>query len=282
MKDRSAHVRILFEQNNDFEYMLARIEDAFDSNWWAKIRGQPSARSLSTSLGMEGTYTLPFFNILYSHIPPDLSLLFENLSTQGSSTSETPKSLLRAYLSSLPTPTAIQSAIASLTRLILVHTANHFKCSHLALGTSLTSYSISLINAIAQGDGFHIPEESFEEWRDPLSLGGDKNEERSVKVVRPLRDVGMKECAAWAYWKGLSIVGREALPGFTAKRTIGGLTKSRSIVIFFLQGSNYCLYQGFVVGLEKDYPSTVSTIARTCEKLAPKDEINGRCALCER
>lgn len=38
----------------------------------------------------------------------------------------------------------------------------------------------------------------------------------------------------------------------------------------------------FIVGLEKDFPSTVSTIARTCGKLAPKDEQGENCALCER
>ena len=36
------------------------------------------------------------------------------------------------------------------------------------------------------------------------------------------------------------------------------------------------------MGLEKDYPSTVSTIARTCSKLAPKDDKGENCVLCER
>jgi hypothetical protein len=40
----------------------------------------------------------------------------------------------------------------------------------------------------------------------------------------------------------------------------------------------------FIIGLERDYPSTVSTIARTCGKLAPKpqSDIAQRCFLCER
>lgn len=37
----------------------------------------------------------------------------------------------------------------------------------------------------------------------------------------------------------------------------------------------------FIVGLEKDYPSTVSTIARTCGKLAPKVGSARACMLCE-
>ncbi|KAH8118228.1 hypothetical protein DFH11DRAFT_1573124 [Phellopilus nigrolimitatus] len=161
-----------------------RIEDAFDSRWWANV-----------NLNKE-----------------DLPLRLQNLASQSA---EDPVTLLRTYLTSLPTPTAVQSAIATLTRLVLVHTARHLRCSHLALGTSLTSLAVSLINSIAQGGGFNVPEESFEEWRDPSNFGPE----------------------------------------------VSG---------------------GFIVGLERDYPSTVSTIARTCAKLAPKDDASDCCVLCER
>jgi len=36
------------------------------------------------------------------------------------------------------------------------------------------------------------------------------------------------------------------------------------------------------MGLEKDYPSTVSTITRTCAKLVSKDEPAGTCSICQR
>jgi len=36
------------------------------------------------------------------------------------------------------------------------------------------------------------------------------------------------------------------------------------------------------MGLEKDYPSTVSTITRTCTKLMSKDEAAGTCLICQR
>ena len=38
----------------------------------------------------------------------------------------------------------------------------------------------------------------------------------------------------------------------------------------------------FIMGLEKDYPSTVSTITRTCAKLVSKDEPAGTCPICQR
>ena len=42
------------------------------------------------------------------------------------------------------------------------------------------------------------------------------------------------------------------------------------------------LFSDFIIGLERDYPSTVSTIARTCAKVVPKFEADGRCELCNR
>lgn len=143
-----------------------------------------------------------------------------------------PKSLLRSYLSGLPTPTAVQSAIATLSRLILLYTTRHLRCSHLVLGTTLTSLSISLINSIAQGGGAHISEESYEEWYGgPRSLEFGEGSENGlgVRIVRPLRDVGMKECAAWAHWRGLMVPGKTSYPELSAKQTIGGLTKSKEL-----------------------------------------------------
>jgi len=41
-------------------------------------------------------------------------------------------------------------------------------------------------------------------------------------------------------------------------------------------------HQRVIMGLEKDYPSTVSTITRTCAKLVSKDEPAGTCLICQR
>ena len=38
----------------------------------------------------------------------------------------------------------------------------------------------------------------------------------------------------------------------------------------------------FVIGLERDYPATVSTIAKTCAKLASRGDTGTQCVLCER
>lgn len=126
-----------------------------------------------------------------------------------------------------------------LTRLLLQHTANATGCSHLLLGTSLTSLAISLISQVAQGGGFAIADERQEEWVPPPSPEdyGHESEgrhspqhshkqkkQRTVRVIRPLRDVGMKECAAWAWWRCLTVVGQHR-PEFSNRQSIGGLTK---------------------------------------------------------
>lgn len=58
----------------------------------------------------------------------------------------------------------------------------------------------------------------------------DRNRTRKpyVRVIRPLRDVGRKECALWAWWRGLDVVGKERWPWSGAKQDIGTLTRGTS------------------------------------------------------
>ena len=164
---------------------------------------------------------------------------------------------------------------------MLLHTAASRRSSHLILGTSLTSLSINLISGIAQGAGFSVAEEAKEEWNPKLENG------ITVRIVRPLRDVGMKECALWAWWCGLSIVGTST-PLNGGKHGIGSLTQGDWIDISLKKNNNtnnqitYSVNTDFIYGLETDYPATVSTIARTCAKLAPKEASNNICVLCGR
>ncbi|KAI0661630.1 hypothetical protein C8Q70DRAFT_966052 [Cubamyces menziesii] len=255
MRDRTEEITQHVKRYDDLEFVPLRIQDAFDRSWWEKIGGKSFPSEIGASLA-------------------DEALFLQSLP----STSADPLTSLRAYLSSLPTPTAVTASIQTLTRLLLLHTALQTGSSHLVLGTSLTSLAVSLISGVAQGAGFNIREETQEEWTpEPETLMGldhapdasegsktGKKGKRTVRVVRPLRDVGMKECAAWAWWSGVPVVGKEKWVWAGAKPGIATLTKD------------------FIVGLEKDYPSTVSTIVRTCSKLAPKGEVSGKCILCGR
>lgn len=131
-----------------------------------------------------------------------------------------PSEALRLYLSSLPTQTAFATTIQTLIRRLLLQTAHSTESSHLLLGTSLTSLSIAHISSIAQGGGFVVREEAQEDWTPsaPTSL-----ESKKVRVMRPLRDVGMKECGVWVWWRGLHVVGRDRHS--SGKQGIGALTR---------------------------------------------------------
>ncbi|KAI0749411.1 hypothetical protein C8Q80DRAFT_1218582 [Daedaleopsis nitida] len=267
MQDRTDEIAQFVARYHDLDFVCLRIQDAFDRTWWEKIGGKMPASTKGVSL-------------------TDEALPVDYLPEAGQDAS----AALRAYLSSLPTPTAVHTSIQTLTRLLLLHTALQTGSSHLVLGTSLTSLAVSLISGVAQGAGFTMREETQEEWTpasdsglpvDPIPApdqdesghaghpkkkdkGAKQQSRRTVRIVRPLRDIGMKECAAWAWWARIPVVGKEKWVWPGAKPGIGTLTKD------------------FIVGLEQDYPSTVSTIVRTCGKLAPKGAVAGKCILCGR
>ncbi|KAF9048629.1 hypothetical protein BJ165DRAFT_1039560 [Panaeolus papilionaceus] len=211
-----------------FDFVPIRLEDAFDQSWWQSVGGGDLADSAS-SLGL-------------------------NITDQECS----PQTALRTYLASLSTRTAFYDAIQTLTRVLLLQTAAFKKASHLLLGTSLTSLSVNLISGIAQGAGFSVAEEAIEEWTPHPERG------MKLKIVRPLKDVGMKECAMWTYWCNLCVI-----PSLNTVENNG-------------RNAIHTLTRDFIFGLETDYPATVSTIARTCAKLAPKEAPSGVCILCQR
>ena len=167
----------------------------------------------------------------FQKISAKLSIHFTDLKLSrvpsSSSLDYSPINALRTYLSSLPTQTAFYSATQTLIRLLLLHTAASRNASHLILGTSLTSLSVNLISGIAQGAGFSVAEEAKEEWS-PRSENSI-----TVRIVRPLRDVGIKECALWAWWRGLPIVGTSTLSNGDGKHAIGSLTRGDLIQSIF-------------------------------------------------
>ena len=93
---------------------------------------------------------------------------------------------------------ALITPLADLTFKLLdgLHIAQSTNSSHVSLGTSLTSLAISLISGVSQGGGYNVPEETQEDRAPPLTLTGETG--RAIKLVRPLRDVGVRECGTYA------------------------------------------------------------------------------------
>ncbi|TEB34771.1 hypothetical protein FA13DRAFT_1625797 [Coprinellus micaceus] len=221
-KDRTEEVRAVIQAYSDpltkfeIDFIPLRLEDVFDVAWWKSV-------------------ALPM---------------------RHKDANATPLQSLHAYLSSLPTPTAVHSAISSLIRVLLLYTSASRNASHLLLGTSLTSLSMNTISGLAQGAGFALVSESIDE-------GWTPTHSQHINIVRPLRDVGIKESAFWAWWLKLPVAGRDRYPSTSS--SIDALTYN------------------FIMGLEKDYPSTVSTIARTIAKVTTKETgVEGGCILCQK
>ncbi|CAE6410400.1 unnamed protein product [Rhizoctonia solani] len=161
-----------------------------------------------------------------------------------------PTNALLVYLSSQPSSSARTTALRNLTRLLLQYTAQHTKSSHLLMGGSLTSYAVDLLDAVATGAGFSIRQVGEETWE-------------GIRIVRPLREITDKEVAAGCWWRRV-----EVMPANVMAREDNGITR---------------LTKAFITGLDRDFPSTVHTIARTCEKLAPKGGMSdSNCPLCAR
>lgn len=168
-------------------------------------------------------------------------------STPGLTT--TPASSLLTYLSAQPSTSARATALRTLIRLLLQYTAHQTGSSHLLLGSSLTSHAINLLDAVANGGGFSIRQIAEETWR-------------NIRIVRPLREIADKEVAAGIWWRHVGVMSR------MVGSSESGITR---------------LTKDFITGLDRNYPSTVHTIARTCDKLTPKGGMtHGRCPLCER
>ena len=58
MRDRTEEVRAVVEKYDGFKFIPLRIEDAFDSSWWAKMGRKPLKSDLALDLANEGILSL--------------------------------------------------------------------------------------------------------------------------------------------------------------------------------------------------------------------------------
>ncbi|KZW02942.1 hypothetical protein EXIGLDRAFT_759644 [Exidia glandulosa HHB12029] len=100
-----------------------------------------------------------------------------------------------------------------------------------------------------------------------VAHGAGYNLTPPARIVRPLCEISAKECAAYAHWRALRPLRSRGPPGMDS---VLGITRD------------------FIVRLDRDFPSTVSAVARTCAKVVPKRDSSSSagapltCALCER
>ncbi|KAL3972543.1 erythrocyte membrane protein band 4 [Sarotherodon galilaeus] len=167
--------------------------------------------------------------------------------------------MLQQLLGSVKTLTAREELLNTLRQHLLVHTARTEGYSKLMLGDSCTRLAVKLLTSISLGRGAQLAQDT----------GFSDSRYSDIILVRPMRDYSAKEIA---YYNHLFTVPSVVIPSVDTK-TVDKASIQR-------------LTESFVTKLQADFPSTVSTIYRTSEKLqsacmkSSGAERCDRCLLC--
>ncbi|KAK3509915.1 hypothetical protein QTP70_019394, partial [Hemibagrus guttatus] len=167
---------------------------------------------------------------------------------------------LEGLFSSLKTLTAKQDMLHTLRQHLILHTARINGYSKVMMGDSCTRLAIKLLTNISLGRGAALAADTaFSDSR-----YGD------VVMVRPMRDYSSKEIG---FYNRLFEVESVFIPGLDTKTAD--------------KASIQRLTESFVVKLQANFPSTVSTVYRTSEKLntasppqSSTTEAAAKCLLC--
>ncbi|KAM8859952.1 cytoplasmic tRNA 2-thiolation protein 2 isoform 2-T2 [Spinachia spinachia] len=163
--------------------------------------------------------------------------------------------LLQHLIGSAKTLTAREDLLSTLRQHLLVHTARAEGYSKVMLGDNCTRLAIKLLTSISLGRGAQLAQDTG--FLD--SRYGD------ILLVRPMRDYSAKEIA---YYNRLFSVPSVFIPSMETK------TMDKSSI--------QRLTESFVTKLQADFPSTVSTIYRTSEKLQTACRSSSTADLCDR
>uniref|UniRef100_A0A671LFE3 Cytoplasmic tRNA 2-thiolation protein 2 n=1 Tax=Sinocyclocheilus anshuiensis TaxID=1608454 RepID=A0A671LFE3_9TELE len=162
------------------------------------------------------------------------------LNIEDSAYSPEHKLALERLFSSMKTLTAKEDMLQTLRSHLILHIARENGYSKVMMGDSCSRLAVKLLSNIALGRGAALASDTG--FSDPRY--GD------VVIVRPMRDYSSKEIAFYSRMFNVPSV------------FISGLdTKTHD------KASIQRLTESFVTNLQFDFPSTVSTIYRTSEKL---------------
>ncbi|XP_003460962.2 cytoplasmic tRNA 2-thiolation protein 2 isoform X2 [Cavia porcellus] len=161
---------------------------------------------------------------------------------------------------SVQTLTAKEELLQTLRSHLILHVARAHGYSKVMTGDSCTRLAIKLMTNLALGRG------AFLAW----DTGFSDERHGDVVVVRPMRDHTLKEVA---FYNRLFAIPSVFTPAVDTKAPE--------------KASIHRLMEAFILQLQAQFPSTVSTVYRTSEKLvkAPREDCAGepegpRCLLC--
>ncbi|XP_067905341.1 cytoplasmic tRNA 2-thiolation protein 2 isoform X2 [Heterodontus francisci] len=180
----------------------------------------------------------------------DICDRFNNENT-GSSFSETSTSgkwpfilaqteAIKELFSSIKTLTAKEELLQTLRHHLLLYTARIKGYTKIMMGDSCTRLAVKLLTNISLGRGASLA----------IDTGFSDNRYGDIMIVRPMREYSSKEIA---FYNKLFDVPNIFTPAIDTKTSD--------------KASIHRLTESFVNKLQTDYPSTVSTVYRTSEKL---------------
>ncbi|XP_016052865.1 PREDICTED: cytoplasmic tRNA 2-thiolation protein 2 isoform X2 [Miniopterus natalensis] len=167
---------------------------------------------------------------------------------------------LSRLFDSVKTLTAKEELLQTLRTHLILHVARTHGYSKVMMGDSCTRLAIKLMTSLALGRG------AFLAW----DTGFSDERHGDVVVVRPMRDHTLKEIA---FYNRLFAIPSVFTPAIDTKAPE--------------KASIHRLMEAFMLRLQAQFPSTISTVYRTSEKLvkAPREGSAGdspgpRCLLC--
>lgn len=163
--------------------------------------------------------------------------------------------LLQQLIGSAKTLTAREDLLNTLRQHLLVHTARTEGYTKVMLGDSCTRLAVKLLTSISLGRGAQLAQDT----------GFSDSRYGDIMLVRPMRDYSAKEIA---YYNRMFSVPSVFMPGLDTKTTD--------------KSSIQRLTESFVTKLQADFPSTVSAIYRTSEKLQTAGQSSSTADPCDR
>ncbi|KAF9975663.1 Cytoplasmic tRNA 2-thiolation protein 2 [Actinomortierella ambigua] len=240
-----------------FPFHGVRIEDIYDPEWTESEKSHSGAILLTC---------LPMEQLAISGQAADLvAQLYPSPQEQSSAE---PRRLSRAekvqrlqqLLGALTTLTAKETMLDHIRQRLLTKLTKMARCDALIMGSSATKMAIQILELTALGRGYALPHETalVSTW-----VSG-------CKTIRPLKDILQRELELFNTLKGIDTIpgnGVDFEPTLQAKgvaKSIGRLTSA------------------FIVGLDKEFPSTAATVCKTAAKLTMPAEatFQNRCPVC--
>ncbi|EPZ36106.1 hypothetical protein ROZALSC1DRAFT_31508 [Rozella allomycis CSF55] len=141
----------------------------------------------------------------------------------------------------------------SVIRRIIVEKAKEASCSFALFGDSATKTAANILANVSDGRGFSLP----------LDTGISDPSEQNLMIVRPMSDHIEKEISLYCHFEGL---------------------KPSEYFVKDSSTNTHSLTMNFIRGLDKDFPSTVSTVVRTGLKVTTGiiNSTNPCCKFCGR